>query len=122
MQKGFSGNKIECFPKQSFLPKGEFHNSAKEPADEKLIKARRGMLSLAEELQNISLACRRAGISRSHLYEIKTAFEKFKAEGLVPRTRCKPRMPNQTPPELERKILVRQVRTINGLMLATSLL
>ena len=28
---------------------------------EKLIKARLGMLALAEELQNITLACKRAG-------------------------------------------------------------
>ena len=40
---------------------------------EKLIKARLGMLALAEELQNISQACQRAGISRSHYYEIKEA-------------------------------------------------
>jgi transposase InsO family protein len=72
---------------------------------EKLIKARLGMLALAEELQNIRLACRRAGISRSHFYEIKEAFEKYGAEGLAPRERRKPRMPNQTPPELEGKIL-----------------
>ena len=37
------------------------------------------MLVLAEELQNISLACRKAGISRSHFYEIKEAFEKYGA-------------------------------------------
>jgi hypothetical protein len=72
---------------------------------EKLIKARLGMLALAEELQNISLACRRAGISRSHYYEIKEAFEKFGAEGLAEQPRRAPRMPNQTPPELEGKIL-----------------
>ena len=59
-----------------------------------LIKARLGMLALAEELQNISLACKRAGISRSHFYEIKDAFEKYGAEGLAPRPRRKPRMPN----------------------------
>jgi len=29
---------------------------------EKLIKARMGMLALAEELQNVSLACKRAGM------------------------------------------------------------
>jgi hypothetical protein len=51
---------------------------------EKLIKGRVGMLALAEELQNISLACERAGISRSHFYEINNAFEKFGADGLVP--------------------------------------
>jgi len=72
---------------------------------EKLIKARLGMLARAEEPQNISLACRRTGISRSHFYEIKGAFEKYGAEGLAPRTRRRPRMPNQTPPELEQKIL-----------------
>ena len=72
---------------------------------EKLIKARLGMLALAEELQNISLVCRKAGISRSHFYEIKEAYEKWGAEGLAPQPRRKPRMPNQTPPELEAKIL-----------------
>ncbi len=63
------------------------------------------MLALAEELQNISVACKRAGISRSHYYEIKQAFEKFGAEGLAPAARRRPRMPNQTPPELEARIL-----------------
>jgi hypothetical protein len=38
---------------------------------EQLIRARMGMLALAEQLQNISLACKRAGISRSHFYELK---------------------------------------------------
>jgi transposase InsO family protein len=72
---------------------------------EKLIKARMGMLALAEQLNNVSAACRRAGISRSHYYEIKEAFEKFGAEGLAPRQRRRPQMPNQTPPELETQIL-----------------
>ena len=35
-------------------------------------------------MQNISLACRRAGISRSHFYQIKEAFEKYGAKGLAP--------------------------------------
>jgi len=72
---------------------------------EKLIKARMGMLALAEQLNNVSAACRRAGISRSHYYEIKEPFERFGAEGLARQTRRKPRMPNQTPPELETQIL-----------------
>jgi transposase len=72
---------------------------------EKLIKARLGMLALAEQLNNVSLACKRARISRSHYYEIKEAFEKFGADGLAPQTKRRPRMPNQTPPELEAQIL-----------------
>lgn len=58
-------------------------------------------------MQNIALACRRAGISRSHFYEIREAFEKYGAEGLAPQPRRRPQMPNQTPtpPELEARIL-----------------
>jgi hypothetical protein len=72
---------------------------------EKLIKARLGLLALAEQLQNVRQACKAAGISRSHYYEIKQAYEKYGAEGLAPQLRRRPRMPNQTPPELERQIL-----------------
>src|SRR2546422_123364 len=72
---------------------------------EKLIQARISMLALADELQNISRACKVAGISRSHFYEIKEAFEKFGREGLAPQPRRRPRMPNQTPPELEARLL-----------------
>ena len=50
---------------------------------EKLIKARLGMLPLAEDLQNISRACKRAGISRRHFCAIKEAFEKYGVEGLT---------------------------------------
>lgn len=52
---------------------------------ETLIKARLGMVALAEELQNIRLACRRAGISRSHYHEIEEAIETFGTEGRAPR-------------------------------------
>ena len=72
---------------------------------EKLIKARLGLLALAEQLQNVKQACKLAGISRSHYYEIKEAYEKLGAEGLAPGIRRKPRMPNQIPPELEKQIL-----------------
>ena len=72
---------------------------------EKLIKARLGLLALAEQLQNVRQACKSAGISRSHYYEIKQAYEKYGPEGLAPQPRRRPRMPNQTPPELERQIL-----------------
>lgn len=72
---------------------------------EKLIKARLGLLALAQELQNVRLACKRAGISKSHFYEIKDAYEKYGAEGLAPQSRRRPRMPNQVPPELETRIL-----------------
>lgn len=72
---------------------------------EQLIKARLGVLALAQQIDNVRLACKQAGISKSHFYEIKAAYEKFGAEGLAGQPRRKPRMPNQTPPELEAQIL-----------------
>jgi transposase InsO family protein len=72
---------------------------------EKLISARVGMLALADELKNISRACQVAGISRTHFYDIKTAFEKYGRDGLAPRERRRPRMPNETPAELVARIL-----------------
>ena len=38
--------------------------------------------------------------------EIKDAFENYGRGGLAPQPRRRPRMPNETPPELERQILV----------------
>jgi transposase InsO family protein len=72
---------------------------------EKLIQARISMLALADELQSISRACQVAGISRSHFYEIKDAFEKYGRDGLAPQPRRRPRVPNETPPEREGQIL-----------------
>lgn len=72
---------------------------------EQLIKARLGVLALAQEIDNVRLACKRAGISKSQFYDIKAAYEKYGAEGLAPQPRRRPRMPNQTPPEIEAQIL-----------------
>jgi hypothetical protein len=71
---------------------------------EKLIAARVGMLALADELQDIRRACQVASISRSHCYEIKTAFEKYGRDGLAPQVRRRPRIPNETPLELVQRI------------------
>jgi hypothetical protein len=61
---------------------------------------RLGISGLAEQLQTISVACRKAGISRSHYYEMKEAFDKY-GRGPVGR----PRVPSQAQPELEDCIL-----------------
>jgi hypothetical protein len=50
---------------------------------EKLIDARIGMLALADELKNISRVCQLAGISRTHYYDIKDAFERYGRDGLA---------------------------------------
>lgn len=70
-----------------------------------VVDQRLDILALACELKNVSQACKRAGISRSRFYEIKSAYDKHGLEGLAPRPRRKPRMPNQTPVELVEPIL-----------------
>lgn len=71
---------------------------------EKLIQARISRRALADELQNISRACKVAGISRSHFDEIQDACEKYGRDGLAPQLRRRPRMPTHTPAELEARI------------------
>jgi len=72
---------------------------------ERLIDAKISLLQLSRELKNVQQLCRTAGIARSSFYEIKKAYEQFGREGLRPKPRGRPRMPNETPPEIVTKIL-----------------
>lgn len=72
---------------------------------QRLIKARIALLNLAAEVKNVAKACKLAGMSRSQFYAMKKAFETYGEDGLVPRVRRKPEMPNRTPSELEESIL-----------------
>ncbi|HNN44272.1 MAG TPA: helix-turn-helix domain-containing protein, partial [Nitrospira sp.] len=67
-----------------------------------LIRARLAILTLAAELKNVVKACRLAGVSRSHFYAMKKAYEAYGHEGLAPRIRRKPTMPNRTPAAVEK--------------------
>lgn len=72
---------------------------------ERLIDAKISILQLAQELKNVQQLCRTAGIARSSFYEIKKAYEQFGREGLRPKPKRRPRMPNETPPEIVEKVL-----------------
>jgi hypothetical protein len=73
---------------------------------DQLIRARIGILAMAAELKNIAKACKLAGVSRSQFYAMKKAYQLHGKEGLGPRVRRKPEMPNRTPPMLEEQILL----------------
>jgi hypothetical protein len=45
-------------------------------------------------------------VSRSQFYAMKRAYELYGKEGLAPRVRRKPAMPNRTPAQLEEQILM----------------
>lgn len=65
------------------------------------------MLTLAMELRNVAMACKLAGVSRSQFYALKKIYETSGKEGLAPKIRKKPRMPNRTAAEVESQILLK---------------
>ncbi len=56
------------------------------------------LLELAEELGNISAACRQLGISRTRYYEWKHLSENYGVQGLWPKDRRRPNQPNEHRP------------------------
>jgi len=57
-----------------------------------IIKRKLNIVELAEQLGNISSACRQLGVSRRHYYDIKTALEEEGVEGLLEQARNRPRI------------------------------
>lgn len=55
------------------------------------------LLELAEELGNISKACRLMGISRTRFYEWKQIVEQYGLEALMPKQRRRPQHDHETP-------------------------
>lgn len=88
-----------------------------------IINRKMNIVELANKLGNISEACRNLGVSRQHFYDIKTAITEDGIEGLLEKSRKKPRIANRLSPEIEELILNRalefptqgQKRTANEL-------
>lgn len=72
---------------------------------EMLLKHKLSLLQLARELNNIKKACNVLNVSRQHYYDVKRDYEKYGIEGLKPKERSRPVMPNQTERSIEEKIL-----------------
>jgi len=73
--------------------------------DDVLFGFRLRVFTLAEELGNVSEACRQMGIARSTYYAWKPRLERYGLDGLRVRERRRPRMPNQLSPLTEHRIL-----------------
>ena len=73
--------------------------------DDVLFGYRLRLFTLAEELGNVSEACRRMGVDRSTYYRLKPKLERYDFDGLRVRERRRPRMPNQIGPHLEHRVL-----------------
>jgi len=63
------------------------------------------LLALADELGNVALACRQMGISRTRYYEWTEIVAQYGLEGLMPKARRVPQLPNATPTHIVEDLL-----------------
>lgn len=70
-----------------------------------IINRKLSLVELGEKLGNISQACRNLGVSRQHYYDIKKAIEEDGIDGLLEKSRKKPRVGNRVAPETEQAVL-----------------
>ena len=61
------------------------------------------LVTPAEELGNVSAACRAMGVDRSTYYRLQRRVDRFGIEALRVRERRRPRMPNEIGPHLEQR-------------------
>jgi transposase InsO family protein len=73
--------------------------------DQMIFNHRLSLLSRAKSINNISAACREAGVSRTYYYKWMARFLTYGSQGLYERQRPKPKMPNSTRSDIVEKIL-----------------
>jgi len=72
---------------------------------EKIIKNKVGLLNLAEELNNVSKACKIMGFSRETFYRYKSAVDEGGVQALLEKTRRKPNYKNRVESETEQSVI-----------------
>ena len=74
-------------------------------SNDKIIKHKVGLLNLAEELGNVSKACKMMGVSRDTFYRYKEAVEENGVEALFDQSRRVPNLKNRVAPEVEKAVV-----------------
>lgn len=70
-----------------------------------IIKHKLGLLNLAQELGNISKACKVMGLSRDTFYRYQNAVQQGGVQALIDATRRKPNLQNRVAPETEDAVI-----------------
>jgi transposase InsO family protein len=73
--------------------------------DQSIIKHKMGLLNLAEELRNVSQACRVMGVSRDTFYRVKEAKESGGLEALLHKDRRRANLKNRVDESVEQAII-----------------
>ncbi len=73
--------------------------------NERIIKNKVGLLNLAEELGNVSRACKVMGFSRDTFYRYKAAVDEGGVESLFDKSRRQPNIKNRTDEVTEKAVL-----------------
>jgi transposase InsO family protein len=76
---------------------------------EKIIKHKVGLLNLAEELGNVSKACKVMGLSRDTFYRYKSAVESGGVEALFDQSRRKPNLKNRVDSRIEEAVVAHAI-------------